>query len=51
VALLLSDVVAVQLAFGTGLPRLTGYLLVGVVVGPYALAFIPAEGVQGLELV
>ncbi len=50
-ALLLCALFAGKVAIGTGLPRLTGYLLVGVAVGPYALAFIPGEGVSGLELV
>jgi Kef-type K+ transport system membrane component KefB len=50
-ALLLCGLFAGKVAKGVGLPRLTGYLLVGVVVGPYALGFIPGEGVKGLELV
>jgi Kef-type K+ transport system membrane component KefB len=49
-ALLLCGLFAGKVAKGVGLPRLTGYLLVGVVVGPYALGFIPFEGVKGLEL-
>ncbi len=50
-ALLLCGLFAGKVAKGLGLPRLTGYLLVGVAVGPYALGFIPGEGVKGLELV
>ena len=50
-ALLLCGLFAGKVAKGLGLPRLTGYLLVGVAVGPYALGFIPNEGVKGLELV
>ena len=50
-ALLLCGLFAGKVAKGVGLPRLTGYLLVGVAVGPYALGFIPDAGVKGLELV
>ena len=50
-ALLLCGLFAGKVAKGIGLPRLTGYLLVGVAVGPYALGFIPGAGVKGLELV
>ncbi|MCP3103947.1 cation:proton antiporter [Myxococcus sp. K15C18031901] len=50
-ALLLCGLFAGKVAKGLGLPRLTGYLLVGVAVGPYALGFIPGEGVKGLDLV
>ncbi|SEK75198.1 Kef-type K+ transport system, membrane component KefB [Stigmatella aurantiaca] len=50
-ALLLCGLFAGKVAKGVGLPRLTGYLLVGVAVGPYAMGFIPGEGVKGLELV
>jgi Kef-type K+ transport system membrane component KefB len=50
-ALLLCGLFAGKVAKGFGLPRLTGYLLVGVAVGPYALGFIPGAGVKGLELV
>ena len=50
-ALLLCGLFAGKVAKGLGLPRLTGYLLVGVAVGPYALGFIPSAGVKGLELV
>ncbi|NBD11091.1 MULTISPECIES: cation:proton antiporter [Corallococcus] len=50
-ALLLCGLFAGKVAKGMGLPRLTGYILVGVAVGPYALGFIPGAGVKGLELV
>jgi Kef-type K+ transport system membrane component KefB len=50
-ALLLCGLFAGKVAKGIGLPRLTGYILVGIGVGPYALGFIPGEGVKGLELV
>lgn len=50
-ALLLCGLFAGRVAGGVGLPRLTGYLLVGVAIGPYALGFLPHEGVKGLELV
>lgn len=50
-ALLLCGLFAGRVAIGLGLPRLTGYLLVGVAVGPYALGFIPKVGVAGLDLV
>jgi Kef-type K+ transport system membrane component KefB len=50
-ALLLCGIFAGKVAKGFGLPRLTGYLLIGIVVGPYAMRFIPKQGVAGLELV
>lgn len=50
-ALLLTGIFAGKVAAQTGLPRLTGYLLIGIVVGPFALGFIPKEGVAGLDLV
>ena len=50
-ALLLCALFAGSVARGFGLPRLTGYLLIGIAIGPYVLKFIPAEGVDGLELV
>lgn len=49
-ALLLCSLFAGKVAKGLGLPRLTGYILIGVALGPYALGFIPHEGVKGLEL-
>ncbi|MBX5484796.1 MAG: transporter, partial [Myxococcaceae bacterium] len=50
-ALLLCGLFAGKVASFARLPRLTGYLLVGVLVGPYVLRFIPKEGVAGLDLV
>lgn len=50
-ALLLCGIFAGEVASSVRLPRLTGYLLIGVVVGPHALGFIPREGVAGLDLV
>src|SRR5690606_9879613 len=48
--LLLAALFAGKVATFLHLPRLTGYLLVGVGVGPYALGFIPKEGITGLAL-
>jgi Kef-type K+ transport system membrane component KefB len=50
-ALLLCALFAGSVARGFGLPRLTGYLLIGIAIGPYVLKFIPREGVAGLDLV
>jgi Kef-type K+ transport system membrane component KefB len=50
-ALLLCGLFAGKVARGYNLPRLTGYLLIGILVGPYAFGFIPLEGVAGLSLV
>lgn len=50
-ALLLCGIFAGKLAAGVGLPRLTGYIVIGVLIGPYVLRFIPREGVAGLDLV
>ena len=50
-ALLLCGVYAGQLARGIHLPRLTGYLLIGLVIGPAVLGFLPVEGVDGLLVV
>lgn len=49
--LLLAALFAGQVATFLHLPRLTGYLMVGVGVGPYALGFIPEQGLAGLSLV
>lgn len=48
---LLSATVAGSLATKFGLPRLTGFLLVGILAGPSALGLIPAESVQDLRLI
>jgi Kef-type K+ transport system membrane component KefB len=50
-ALLLCGIFAGKIAAHVGLPRLTGYLLIGILVGPYALRFLPREGISGLDLV
>jgi Kef-type K+ transport system membrane component KefB len=50
-ALLLSGLFAGKVAYGLGLPRLTGYLLIGILIGPFALRFISSEAVDGLALV
>lgn len=50
-ALLLCGLFAGKVAAHAKLPRLTGYLIIGVLVGPYLLRFIPKEGVAGLDLV
>lgn len=50
-ALMLCGIFAGKVAKGLRLPRLTGYLLVGILIGPFALNFIPSAGVRGLELV
>lgn len=33
------------------LPKVTGYLLAGIVIGPFVLRFVPKEAVEGLELI
>ncbi len=48
---LLSASAAGSLAAAVGLPRLTGFILVGMVVGPSVLAFIPSEAVTDLRLI
>jgi len=50
-ALLLCGLFAGKVASGVRLPRLTGYLLIGILIGPYGVGFLPAEGVAGLGLV
>lgn len=50
-ALLLCGIFAGTVASGFGLPKLTGYLIIGILVGPHVLRFIPQEGVSGLEMV
>ena len=49
--LLLSAVVAGRLASGFGLPRITGYILIGLLVGPEVLGIVSAEDVAGLKLI
>jgi Kef-type K+ transport system membrane component KefB len=48
---LLGAGVAGSLAAKTGLPRLTGYLLVGMMVGPSALGFVDARALEELRLI
>lgn len=50
-ALLLCGLFAGKVAKGLGLPRLTGYLLIGVLIGPHVLGLVPLAGVSGLTLV
>jgi len=50
-ALLLTGLFAGKVAVGVRAPRLTGYLLIGIAVGPNVLGFLPTEGVAGLDLV
>ena len=39
------------LAAGAGLPRITGFILVGIVAGPSALGLLPADAVGELRLI
>lgn len=39
------------LAAGTGLPRITGFIVVGIVSGPSLLGVVPAPTVQGMRLI
>ncbi|MGD2071247.1 MAG: cation:proton antiporter [Gemmatimonadota bacterium] len=43
--------VAGRLAASTGLPRLTGFLVVGMLAGPSILGILPAEAVEDLRLI
>jgi Kef-type K+ transport system membrane component KefB len=47
--LLLAGMLASDLLELIGLPHLTGYLLAGIVAGPYVLHFIDHETVEGLQ--
>jgi Kef-type K+ transport system membrane component KefB len=49
--ILLAAYVAGAAAAGVGLPRLTGYVLVGIVVGPYALGVFTEEMVVSLRTI
>lgn len=49
--LLIAGTVAGRLAAVFGLPRLTGYLSVGVLSGPYGLALFGREDVEALTLI
>ncbi len=48
---LLASSVAGRLAVSTGLPRLTGFLLVGIVAGPSMVGILPASAVRDLRLI
>lgn len=48
---LLSSTVAGILAAEVGLPRITGFILVGILAGPSLLGLLPAEGVADLRLI
>lgn len=48
---LLGAFLAGQLVSGLGLPKLTGYIAMGVVCGPAALDLVTHDMVEGLELV
>jgi len=48
---LLAASVAGALAAGVGLPKITGFLVVGIVAGPSVLALIPAGAVDALRLI
>lgn len=48
---LLAASVAGRLASVFGLPRLTGFLVVGIVAGPSVLAILPAPAVEDLRLI
>jgi len=48
---LLAASTAGSLASAVGLPRLTGFILVGIAAGPSALALLPAPEVQDLRLI
>ncbi len=43
--------VAGRLAFAAGLPRLTGYLVVGMLIGPSVLRFVDAQAIEDLRLI
>ncbi|HUG39811.1 MAG TPA: cation:proton antiporter [Longimicrobiales bacterium] len=49
--LLLSAVVAGRIAAGVGLPRITGYIILGLLVGPDVLGIVSEENVAGLKLI
>jgi Kef-type K+ transport system membrane component KefB len=49
--LLLAAFVAGELARELRLPRITGYLVIGIVFGPYVLRLLPQETVEGFRLI
>ncbi len=48
---LLSASVAGSLASALGLPRITGFIVIGIVVGPSVLGLLPADAVSDLGLI
>lgn len=49
--LLLAAFVAGELARDLSLPRITGYLAIGILFGPHVLRLLPQETVQGFRLI
>jgi Kef-type K+ transport system membrane component KefB len=49
--LLLAAFVAGELARDISLPRITGYLVIGILFGPYVLRLMPHEAVEDFELI
>jgi len=49
--LLLAAFVAGELARELSLPRITGYLVIGILFGPHVLRLLPHEAVDGFELI
>jgi Kef-type K+ transport system membrane component KefB len=49
--LLLAAFVAGEVARDLRLPRITGYLIIGLLLGPYVLGLVPRESVTGFRLI
>jgi Kef-type K+ transport system membrane component KefB len=49
--LLLAAFVAGELAREVGLPRITGYLAIGILFGPHVLRLLPRDTVEGFRLI
>lgn len=49
--LLLAAFLAGEVARGVYLPRITGYLVIGILFGPSLLALLPSETVSGFQLI
>ncbi|UCC81937.1 MAG: cation:proton antiporter [Gemmatimonadota bacterium] len=49
--LLLAAFVAGELARDVGLPRITGYLAIGLLFGPHVLRLLPQDTVEGFRLI
>lgn len=49
--LLLSSYLAGRAARTVSLPQITGYLVIGIVVGPYVLGIVPAETIRDFRFV